>query len=188
MSTFDNNGNRVGGLFGQPAPAVLAYVNPFIAQADVMCGTESSFGAWCSAVNGIVPSANGGVIFTDVPQPMPVPAIDVAEPIRANEGGGLDMADVEVVVNEADEQRVAPADVVAVQQFGPARDTVWPKSVATWLILSIVFLFASIQLVSPTRRWRLRGRRRAASEPPASATAAASPTSSPASEPPAVDG
>jgi hypothetical protein len=43
---------------------------------------------------------------------------------------------------------------------------IWQKSVAAYLILSIVFLLLSIQFVSPTRRWRLRrGTRR--SEAPA---------------------
>ena len=48
-----------------------------------------------------------------------------------------------------------------VAPFGAARDTVWPKSIATWLILSVIFLFLSVQLVSPTRRWRPRLPRRA---------------------------
>jgi hypothetical protein len=51
-----------------------------------------------------------------------------------------------------------------VAPFGGIHDTVWPKSVATWLILSVIFLFLSIQLVSPTRRWRPRLPRRAPKE------------------------
>ena len=38
--------------------------------------------------------------------------------------------------------------------FGPERDALWPKSVLTWLILSVIFLGLSVQFVSPTRRWR----------------------------------
>jgi hypothetical protein len=45
------------------------------------------------------------------------------------------------------------ADVV---QFGATADTIWTKTVIGWLILSVVFLFLSVQFVSPTRRWRLR--------------------------------
>ena len=41
------------------APAVLAYLNPFIAQVDV-CAAPSRFGGgWCGAVNGLVPSNQG---------------------------------------------------------------------------------------------------------------------------------
>jgi hypothetical protein len=54
-----------------------------------------------------------------------------------------------------------PLDAAPVQAFGPARDRLWPRAVATWLILSAVFLALSVQLVSPTRRWRLRRPRRA---------------------------
>ncbi len=63
-----------------------------------------------------------------------------------------------------------PADVTA---FGVSRDPFWPKTVVAWLILSVVLLVASIQLVSPTRRWRPRrpggatrtGRRRSRPRP-----------------------
>jgi hypothetical protein len=47
-------------------------------------------------------------------------------------------------------------DVNQVQPFDVPRDELWPKSVVTWLILSVVFLLLSVQAVSPTRRWRLR--------------------------------
>ncbi len=151
MGTFDNNGNRVGGPFGMRAPAVLGYINPFIAQADVLCGTGSSFGSfWCSGVQALVPS-DQGVIFTNggvvEPVPMAEPAID------GRKGVAFDGNDQ--VIND-----VAPA-----QPFGAGRDAVWTKSVVTWLILSIVFLGLSVQSVSPTRRWRLRRGRRGPGSP-----------------------
>src|SRR5918995_6953219 len=72
IGRFDENGNREG-LFGIRSPAILAYLNPFVAQADVLCGTETTFGGgWCSAVNGLVPS-NNGIVFTEQPVPMPTP-------------------------------------------------------------------------------------------------------------------
>ena len=151
MGTFDNNGNRVGGPFGMRAPAVLGYINPFIAQADVLCGTGSSFGSfWCSGVQALVPS-DQGVIFTNggvvEPVPMAEPAID------GRKGVAFDGNDQ--VIND-----VAPA-----QPFGAGRDAVWTKSVVTWLILSVVFLGLSVQSVSPTRRWRLRRGRRGPGSP-----------------------
>ncbi len=156
MGTFDNNGNRVGGLFGMRAPAVLAYINPFIAQADVMCGTETSFGGWCSAVAGIVPGENGvvtdqnGVIVTDP---------GVVQPIRqAVPPDGRFAPDKGVMIDD-----VGPRPV---QPFGPQRDTLWPKSILTWGILSIIFIFLSIQAVSPTRRWRFRRGPRATGQVP----------------------
>lgn len=144
MGSFDNNGNRVGGLFGMRAPAVLAYVNPFIAQADVMCTTESSFGGgWCSTVDGLVPNRDG-IVFVDGGM-VPVPAPPVLQTIDGEE----------VFV-----ERGFAAEDVAPQQVLPQRESLWPKSVVTWLLLSVLFLFIAVQSVSPTRRWRPRFPRR----------------------------
>jgi ABC-type transport system involved in multi-copper enzyme maturation permease subunit len=158
VGRFDANGNRQPFL-GIQAPAVLGYLNPFIAQADVMCGTETSFGGgWCGAVNGLVPS-NQGVIFTQEPvpvQPMPMPV-----PVFPGGKGGVIGNDVAALagggVGIVADQGGAPNQV---QPFDVQRDALWPKSVLTWLILSVVFLFLSVQAVSPTRRWRIRRRKR----------------------------
>jgi ABC-2 type transport system permease protein len=177
IGSFDENGNREG-LFGIRSPAILAYLNPFVAQADVMCGTESTFGGgWCGVVNGLVPS-DDGIVFLEQPMPMPMPApmIDgkgfvrddvggfevigngdvvavdgVAAPMRAFavKGGVAFQAGVDVVANDV----IDPAQV---QPFDVQRDFLWPKTVATWLILSAIFLLLSVQAVSPTRRWHLR--------------------------------
>ena len=65
MGTFDNNGNRTNGPFGIKAPVVLAYVNPFLAQADILCGTEATFGGmWCSGVQTLAPT-NAAVVFVE---------------------------------------------------------------------------------------------------------------------------
>jgi ABC-2 type transport system permease protein len=156
MSRFDENGNRVNGPFGIRSPAILAYINPFIAEADVLCGTETAFGGpWCGIVQGLVPTQDGVVFVGDgggvseppVPAPMPV-----------------EVGDAEAVGRPG-----IAVDDVPLQQVIPARDALWPKSVVTWLILSVVFLLLSVQSVSPTRRWRLRRGRRAtpiASEDP----------------------
>ena len=42
------------------------------------------------------------------------------------------------------------------QPFGVRKDTLWTRSVLTWLGMSAVFILLSVQAVSPTRRWRLR--------------------------------
>lgn len=143
MGSFDNNGNRVGGLFGMRAPAILGYVNPFIAQADVMCTTESSFGGgWCSTVDSLIPNRNG-IVFTDGGA-IPVPAPPIIQTIDGKE----------VLV-----EREFAADDVPLQQVVAQREPVWIRSVITWLILSVIFLFIAVQAVSPTRRWRPRLRR-----------------------------
>src|SRR5688572_5004364 len=93
MGRFDDQGRREG-LFGIRSPAVLAYLNPFVAQADVMCGTESTFGGgWCGIVSGLVPS-DDGIVFLEEPMPMPMPepAID-GKGFVPDGGGGVVVAE-----------------------------------------------------------------------------------------------
>lgn len=160
MGAFDALGNRRPGPLGIRTPTPLAWVNPFIAQADVLCGTESTFGGgWCGFTNGLVPS-NDGVIINGgdgVPMPAPMP-----EPMPAIPEKGFAEPGVVAIDDAGVERRVALNDVVdPTQPFGPQRDTLWTKSVATWLVLSVIFILLSVQAVSPTRRWHLRRPRRA---------------------------
>jgi ABC-2 type transport system permease protein len=149
MGGFDSNGNRKPGPLGIRSPEVLAYLNPFVAQADVLCGTETNFGSgWCGGVAALVPT-DDGVVFTGNAAPA-VPAGPAVIEGVVVDGKGV-----------AVDQFGRPLDAGPVQPFGPARDRIWPRAVATWLILSAVFLTLSVQLVSPTRRWRLRRPRRA---------------------------
>ena len=163
MGSFDANGNRRPGPLGIRTPSPLAWVNPFIAQADVLCNTESTFGGgWCSFVQGIAPSNDGVIINDGGIVPVPMPPVPVAIPEKGFAPGGVAVA-IDDGVRE-----VAPNDVVAPDQqpFGFRRDTLWTKSVAVWLGLSVIFILLSVQAVSPTRRWRLR--RGAARRSPAS--------------------
>ena len=177
LGRFDDDGNREG-LFGIRSPVILAYLNPFVAQADVMCGTESSFGGgWCGVVTGLVPS-NEGIVFVDETVPMPMPAPVFVEGKGVVDGGAefdiVTNGDVVTIERGARAMPaviakggvafeagvgVAPNDVIdpaQIQPFDVQRDFLWPKTVATWLILSALFLLLSVQAVSPTRRWRLR--------------------------------
>lgn len=167
VTGFDQNGNRKPGPLGIRAPTPLAWLNPFMAEADVLCGTETSFsGGWCGIVNGLVPS-NEGVVFTGDPT-QPVPAIPV--PAGIPEKGvapGVVIA-VDGTTNVGGGRAVAQGDAAAPdQQFGFRKDTLWTRSVATWLLLSALCIALSVQAVSPTRRWRLRGRTPRAKAPSA---------------------
>ena len=148
MGSFDANGNRRPGPLGVRTPYPIAWINPFIAQVDVLCGTESTFsGGWCSITNGLAPSTDGVIINEGGGVPMPMP-VGVPERGFAPGGGAVVIDDVGVGVN----------DVAAEQPFGVRRDTLWPKTVAMWLGMSLFFLLLSVQAVSPTRRWRIRRR------------------------------
>jgi ABC-type transport system involved in multi-copper enzyme maturation permease subunit len=137
---FGNQG--VGPIKGRP-PEALLWFNPFAAQYDVICGASDGYGGWCSRLSeltrgaisiGIGGGATGGSTFVPADTGFGVPA-----------DRGVSLPD-KAVIN----------DVVPVQPFGIRRDTFWPRSVAAWLVLSTVLILASVQLVSPTRRWRPR--------------------------------
>ncbi len=99
-------------------PEVLLYFNPFVAQVDVICGTETGFGGTCQIIAAVT--------------------------------------DFDSVVNGA----------IGDQGFGIDRDTFWPRAVAAMLLAAVVLVILSVQLVSPTRRWRLRRRRAPAAPVP----------------------
>jgi ABC-type transport system involved in multi-copper enzyme maturation permease subunit len=134
-----DGGPGMGPIKGSP-PRVLAYLNPFLAQADVLCGTDASGGGWCSFESWLVRGSTSAAV-TRIGPAMPEPALSGPGVVVDDVGGGF----------------VGPADVVP---FGVVHDAFWPKSVATWLFLSVVFVLASVQFVSPTRRWRVRRRGR----------------------------
>ena len=149
MTTHDNNDGN-GPVRGS-APQEIAYLNPFLAEVDVLCGTETSLGGWCSIESSLLPNQNG-VVFVDGGGGGPLIAPVAPVPIVNGKGGVFFGQGGQAVANDV----VAGPDVAP---FGIVRDGLWPRSVAAWLILSVVFLLLSVQFVSPTRRWRLRGRR-----------------------------
>ncbi len=105
----NRNENPLESLTRRP-PEAMMWLNPFVAQVDVMCGTETGFGTACQIVAGV--TNQDGTFFADG-------------------GGGL----------------------------GGSRDSYWPRSVAAMLATALILIVLSVQLVSPTRRWRLRVRR-----------------------------
>ena len=134
-------GQGLGPINGRP-PDALLWFNPFAAQYDVICGASDGYGGWCSRLAemtngaisiGIGGGATGGGVF----QP------GIVEPAMPADGAGRLPALERGVVND-----------VAIQPFGIRRDVFWPRSVAAWLGLSAILVVASVQLVSPTRRWR----------------------------------
>jgi ABC-type transport system involved in multi-copper enzyme maturation permease subunit len=153
----------LGPIKGRP-PQAVAYLNPFMAQADVVCGTQTTYGAWCARFSSLINGNQGVIVFSDAPPSRP------SMPVVVEDDRFIELAPDEMFEGAVGDVRVRPAInlpaapvAAAAQPFGVARDAFWPRSVASWLVLSVVFIALSIQLVSPTRRWRLglrRGSRR----------------------------
>ena len=129
------------GLRKQP-PEALLYLNPFVAQADVACGTEQGgFGNSCNLMSGIL-GIPDQIILQPLDQPAPVLGGGVTGVITApdgsiiRKGGGI------------------ANDVAVAAVLDPFRDRFWPKSVISLLILAAVMTLLSVQFVTPTRRWR----------------------------------
>lgn len=143
------------GLRKQPSEAIL-YLNPFVAQADVLCGTEDgAFGGTCGLISTIVQTPQDQLFPPDVdpvkPQPMPgiqEPAVQFDVNDRTGvpfvgKGGGFTNDDA------------GGADGVALAAAADSfRDRFWPKTVLSFLFLALVLTLASVQYVTPTRRWR----------------------------------
>ena len=139
----------------RPPPEALLYLNPFVAQMDVACGTEDGgFGQTCGIVTGIL----GQQIVPDFPRPEPFPQVDpgfgvdqpaiIGAPIR-----NLTVEEIEKI--RAGGGVIGGGDDIANAQVAITwRDRFWPKTVLAFLFLATVMTLASVQFVTPTRRWR----------------------------------
>jgi ABC-type transport system involved in multi-copper enzyme maturation permease subunit len=153
-----------GSTFTRPqlAPEALLWFNPFVADLDVMCPTGTGVGGTCTIIAAIMGQdqtfggrVNGGVV---VAQPAPVKVLP---------DGTMVMPDGTIILPDGSTKggavNVVPQPLaVAVNDptaGGIVRDAYWPRSALAWLVLSIVLVLLSVNLVSPTRRWRPRLRR-----------------------------
>ncbi|MBA2381914.1 MAG: ABC transporter permease subunit [Chloroflexi bacterium] len=154
---FSTGSSGVGPIKGR-APQALLWFNPFAAQYDVICGASDGYGGWCSRLNSVTNGAisvggtgvGGGGVFPTTPTPQPgVGAVDNNGFAIAPDGSGTFVPSRPIAGFGGGFAATDP------QPFGVRRDTFWPRSLQAWGVMSLIFIFASIQLVSPTRRWRL---------------------------------
>ena len=152
-----------GGFFDErvearrPSQAVML-LNPFVAAADVICGTSTG---------GPATGAR------DLPSSCEVVGRIVGQPLLGGFGAPRGAIDTGDCPPNGDCRGVAvpePADIVApnVDLFDVPRDRLWPQIAAAFVGLGVLLTLLSSQLVSPTRRVRFPRRRRsdhAAAEP-----------------------
>jgi len=151
--TAETNAN---GVRKQPSEAIL-YLNPFVAQADVACGTEDGFGGTCSFISTVLGTLDQNNFQPT--QPFPVPGAGgvglkgIAAPVILG-GSGTFVGPTGVMGDGSnpDVQQAATVDSL--------RDRFWPKTVISFLVLATVLTLASVQFVTPTRRWHPGVRRR----------------------------
>jgi ABC-type transport system involved in multi-copper enzyme maturation permease subunit len=124
----------------QPPEAIL-WLNPFVANVDLMCGTSiSEYEATCQMISGVT-----GRIF----EPQAVPAIERGGALTCDINGNCKEIDpglggIGVGVGEA------PVDQgVAAPLLEPPRDTYWPRSALAFGGLGLLLTLLSSRLVSP---------------------------------------
>jgi ABC-type transport system involved in multi-copper enzyme maturation permease subunit len=136
--------SAVTGL-GKPPPAALVYLNPFLAQADVACGTESGFGTWCN-VNDAVATGSSSIVDAILSR-------GILTPVGGVRGFDTDQKPTQPFPGNFTLPAIgAPDD--GVTALSVPRDAFWPRSVAAFLGLAVVLTLLSVQLVTPSRRWR----------------------------------
>jgi hypothetical protein len=178
------------------APEALLWLNPFVADLDLVCTTvPGSFHESCVYMSQVTGKPYFGTNYNygiDLPG-RGIPPVPMPMPIDDNTGGGLAPGvpgDTDVVVVEPDGApaggagKPADADAVAPQatlSLGFPRDTFWPKSAAAFGGVGLLLTLLSAQLVAPTRRLRLRLPVRRSVVKPAAVPAATD-------QPPADDG
>jgi ABC-type transport system involved in multi-copper enzyme maturation permease subunit len=133
-------------------PEAVLWLNPFVADADLICGTSvSGYDATCLAVAGL----RGESIFGGAP----VAQVE----LRAGGacGGAADC--LKPGVPAPNDPTAAGFDPAANDAFSIPRDRFWPQSALAYTGIGTLLTLLASQLVSPTRRLRI-GRARPAAQ------------------------
>ena len=138
----------------KPAPESILYLNPFIAQVDVACGTEDGgFGKACEFMSRVLAPTDGFLPPPGIKPVEPVPGVRdgvaPAFPFPGNAEGGVTLQGPGIGVGGEAEEATGIGTVA-----DAFRDRFWPKTVLSFLLLAAFLTIASIQFVTPTRRWR----------------------------------
>ena len=161
------------------APEALLWLNPFVADVDMICATApDAYHVTCDYISTVTGRPYFGTPtttqpgFTEPGFPLPIRRggglDDGIVPLDLGGGvvvDGTDFVKPDILIAEPDcppNARCAapgagagagPQD--AVVSFGFPRDTFWPKSAIAFMVLGLTLTLLSAQLVSPTRRLRL---------------------------------
>jgi hypothetical protein len=142
------------------APEALLWLNPFVADADLICTTAPGADHLCEYMSQVTgkpyfgaPSTTLGGDVTQPPGFIGVPGNKVID-----EDGQAKPLPVAIDCPPNARCVMPPAEQAAATSLslGFPRDTFWPKSVAAFGVLGLLLTLVSAQLVAPTRRTKLR--------------------------------
>jgi hypothetical protein len=147
----------------------LLYLNPFVADADLVCTTAPGFDELCTYMSQVTgkpyfgtPSttSNGFGVGGDTIVPPAVGDFVGADGNVVMNGGVVSLPAQPAIVKCAPNMRcidvTTEINAATTLSLGFPRDTFWPKSAAAFIFLGVLLTLLSAQLVAPTRRLRLR--------------------------------
>ncbi len=173
-----------GAATGRPAQQLL-WLNPFVADMDLVCVTAVSGSSDAclvmSAVTGKPYFGSSGSIdcpsdqcLKPMPEPVPMPGVVVDDASAALQVGAANAVAIAGFVPDGACPPNARCVIAGKPAFdvGPSqtltgfpRDTFWPQSAAAFLILAVVLTLVSSRLVMPSRRGSRRPRWRRTPKP-----------------------
>jgi ABC-type transport system involved in multi-copper enzyme maturation permease subunit len=148
------------------APEALLWLNPFVADVDLVCATAP--GAYHDSCR-YMSQVTGRPYFGSPMTPVPTPGFGVGEDGACPPG---------VACREPAPQPRGVVLGAVTPTFGFPRDTFWPKSAAAFAVLGLFSTVLAAQLVAPTRRLRWRRPLRRTAVAPAGTTIEQSETES----------
>jgi ABC-type transport system involved in multi-copper enzyme maturation permease subunit len=143
------------------APEAALWLNPFVADLDMICATApDSYHLSCDYISGVTGRPYFGTPSTPTDPGIPVPFVNGGGVVDDTGAAGPGVAvPLPAPMPDCPPNARCAKPPVDVQQeivsFGFPRDTFWPKSATAFLVLGIALTLVSAQLVSPTRRLRL---------------------------------
>ena len=178
-STTQSSGLLLSSRSGR-APEALLWLNPFVADLDMVCATApDTYHVSCQYISSVTGRPYFGTPNTTTqtfspgkggPITVPVPA-----PTVPNAGGGVvggsgsgSSGAIDITVNPGvvianpggpclAPDGISPCVATSANDalsFGFPRDTFWPKSAIAFIVLGALLTLLAAQLVSPTRRLR----------------------------------
>jgi ABC-type transport system involved in multi-copper enzyme maturation permease subunit len=132
---------------GRNPPEAVMWMNPFIADLDLICGTSvSGYDPTCEMVKLVTGRSlltGGGVVAQDVAVAGPCPA-----DARCRDAGVIG-GDVKPIAD----------DLQPIDPFETQRDSYWPRSAIAFVAVGVLLTLLASRLVGPSRRLS-RGMRR----------------------------